>query len=203
MTNRFTEIAFTDAVVAQQEAMGSRALYDRHARRATPHNRIGEDEAAFIAGRDSFYMATISSSGWPYVQHRGGPAGFLKVLDETRLAFADFRGNRQYVSVGNLAGSDKTSLLLMDYPQKARLKIFGHASASQDPKILQAVHLDDYKAKIERAIVVELEGFDWNCPAHITQRFTQAEVAQAVMPLHHRIRDLEAALDAAGINLSA
>lgn len=203
MTNRYTEIAFTDAVRAQQEAQGSRKTYARTEEGPVTNNLFSEREAAFIGIRDSFYMATVSETGWPYMQHRGGPMGFLKVLDEKRLAFADFRGNRQYVSVGNLESSDKVSLFLMDYPRKARLKILGHATVTEDPAILEAVALPDYKAKVERAIVIELEGFDWNCPAHITPRFTQAEIAHAAAPLHMRIRDLEEALTTAGIELPA
>ena len=201
MTNRYTEIAFTDAVRDQQERLGSRGTYARFEEGPVTNDRIGEHEAAFIAIRDSFYMASVSETGWPYLQHRGGPMGFLKVLDETTLGFADFRGNRQYVSVGNLQGSDKVSLFLMDYPRKARLKILGHARVTEDPATLERLALPDYRAKVERGILIDLEGFDWNCPSHITPRFTQMEIAQAAAPLHARIRDLEEALGAAGIDL--
>ncbi len=212
MAHRYAEIAFTDAVKAAQAARGSRRAY---AERETPaddvNHRLGPDEAAFVATRDSFYMATVGETGWPYLQHRGGPKGFLRVLDETTLGFADFAGNRQYVSVGNLATDDRVSLFLMDYPRRARLKLFGRAriverdpSAAGAPEeaekaaLLGRLATDGYRARIERGVLIDVAGFDWNCPQHITPRFTAEEIDAAVRPLRARIAELEAALAATG-----
>lgn len=194
MAHRFAELTFTPAVLAAQARLGSQAarmLADSRPR----GQRLGEDEAAFIAARDSFYMATVSESGWPYVQHRGGPAGFLRVLDEGTLAFADFRGNRQYLSVGNLSQNDRVCLFLMDYPHRARLKVLGRAERVEDPALLARLSPPD--ARVEGGFLIRVEAFDWNCPQHITERYTLAEVEAAVAPLRQRIAELEAALSAA------
>lgn len=195
MTHRFAELMFTPAVKDVQERMGSRGAYEKfEAPEAPARDAFTEREAAFIAARDSFYMATVSETGWPYVQHRGGPAGFLKVLDDRTLGFADYRGNRQYVSVGNLGGDDRVSLFLVDYPNRRRLKILGHAravEAAAEPELLWWLR-DDYDARVERGVVITLEGFDWNCPQHITPRFTEAEIASAIAPLEARLQALEA-----------
>ncbi|MFT4255302.1 MAG: pyridoxamine 5'-phosphate oxidase family protein, partial [Caulobacter sp.] len=154
-----------------------------------------ENEEAFIAERDSFYMASVSDTGWPYVQYRGGPPGFLKVIDETTLAFADFHGNRQYISVGNLDANDRVALILVDYPRRARLKILAHAerlSLDADPALLARVSDPAYRAKPERIFRLRLAAFDWNCPQHIVPRFTEAEVSRAVQPLRERLEALEA-----------
>jgi predicted pyridoxine 5'-phosphate oxidase superfamily flavin-nucleotide-binding protein len=158
-------------------------------------DRFTENEAAFIAARDSFYLASTSSNGWPYVQHRGGPPGFLKVLDETTLAFADFRGNRQYITLGNTLADDRVSLILVDYPNQARLKILAHMQArdlADDPALAERLSLPGYKARPERAFVLKLETFDWNCPQHITPRFTNTEITAALAPIHARLAELEA-----------
>ncbi len=158
-------------------------------------DRFSREEAAFIEARDSFYMATVSETGWPYVQHRGGPAGLLKVLDETTLGFADFRGNRQYISLGNVTADDRVSLILMDYPNRTRLKILAHMEArdlATEPDLATRLALPGYKGKPERAFLLHLETFDWNCPQHITPRFTAAEIETAVSPLLSRIAALEA-----------
>jgi predicted pyridoxine 5'-phosphate oxidase superfamily flavin-nucleotide-binding protein len=139
-------------------------------------HELGEDEIDWLAERDHFYMATVSETGWPYIQHRGGPPGFVKALDERTLAFADFRGNRQYLTVGNLAIADRASLIFVDYPTRARLKLLVHATTTQDPEVLAKVALPDYKAVVERAMVLRVEAFDWNCPQHITPRYTLAEL---------------------------
>jgi uncharacterized protein len=197
MGHRFAEIAFTDRVKAIQDQQGSRAAYARFEGGERDHDRLGPAEAAFIAARDSFYMATISETGWPYVQHRGGPPGFLKVLDEQTVGFADFRGNRQYVSVGNLTVDDRVAMILVDYPRRRRLKILGRArpvTAGDEPATVQRLAVEGYPAKVERGLVIAVEAFDWNCPQHITPRFTEAEIAAAVAPLHARIAELEAAL---------
>jgi len=142
-------------------------------------DRFTDDERAFIAARDSFYLSTVAANGWPYIQHRGGPPGFLKVLDDTTLGFADYRGNRQYISVGNLASNDRASLFLVDYPHRARLKILAHARITEDPAVLQQVATPGGKAVVERAVIFELVAFDWNCPQHITPRWTAEEIRHA------------------------
>ncbi len=190
----FLDIASTPSVKAAQAANGSGDFWsDFHGNRA--FDRFTEAEAAFIAERDSFYIATVGENGWPYVQHRGGPAGFLRVLDEKTLGFADFRGNRQYISLGNLAAGNRAALILMDYPGRRRLKIFAHAEAKElgdDPELAARLATPGYKAKVERAMLFRLEAFDWNCPQHITPRFTEAELAHALEPMRQRLAGLEA-----------
>ena len=183
MGYEYLDLASTDSVKAAQAANGSRAMWENF-----PGNRVSDrlsdDEIAFIATRDSFYMATVSESGWPYVQHRGGLPGFLKVLDEKTLAFADFRGNRQYISVGNLGANDRASLILMDYPRRARLKIFAHVEIRDlkaDPDLATKLSLPGYRALPERAIVLHLEAFDWNCQQHITPRYTASEIREGLL----------------------
>ena len=196
MSHRFAELAFTDRVKAIQEQEGSRASYARFEGGEAHHDRLGAAEAAFLEARDSFYLATVSETGWPYVQHRGGPPGFLKVLDEATIGFADFRGNRQYVSLGNLGGDDRVSLILVDYPHRRRLKILGHARPVDDAATLARLIVPGYPAKVERGLLIAVAAFDWNCPQHLTPRFTEAEIAAAAAPLHARIAELEAALAA-------
>jgi len=190
----FLDIAVTPSVKAVQRAMGSDGLWtDFKGHRE--FDRFTANEQAFIADRDSFYMATVSESGWPYVQHRGGPRGFLKVIDERTLTFADYRGNRQYISQGNLAADDRVSLILMDYARRARLKIYAHAESvtpEEDPELAALVTIPGYKAKLERVLRLRLESFDWNCPQHITPRFTEAEIDAAVQPMRERLAQLEA-----------
>lgn len=197
MGHRFAEIAFTDAVKAVQAEMGSRINYARREGGDVMHNdRLGPIEASFIAGRDSFYMATAGETGWPYVQHRGGPKGFLRVLGEKTIGFADFSGNRQYVSVGNLAGNDRVSMFLVDYPSRTRLKLLGRARliGLEDSDTMAKLAGPQYRARIERGVLVTVEAFDWNCPQHITPRFTAEEVERAIEPLRLRVAELEAAL---------
>ena len=200
MGHRFAELAFMPTVMAVQEHEGSRDSYRRLEGGEAHHDRLGPAEASFIAARDSFYMATVSETGWPYLQHRGGPRGFLKVLDEGTIGFADFRGNRQYVSVGNLLGDDRVALILVDYPNRRRLKILGRARAvtMDDAAKLGRLDLPGYRAKVERGLLIAVETFDWNCPQHLTPRFTTEEIAGAVALLHARIAELEAALARAG-----
>ena len=194
MTYGFLDIASTLSVRAAQEANGSRELWQRFdGDRAS--DRFTENEIAFIEARDSFYLASVSESGWPYVQHRGGPTGFLKVFDETTFGFADFRGNRQYISLGNISADDRVALILMDYPNRARLKILAHMEAREldaASDLASRLALPRYRGKPERAFLLHLETFDWNCPQHITPRFTAAEIETAVSPLHTRIAALEA-----------
>jgi predicted pyridoxine 5'-phosphate oxidase superfamily flavin-nucleotide-binding protein len=190
MSNGFLDIATTPSVLAAQAANGSAGLYDKVVARR-PSNRFGDNETEFIAARDSFYLASVSENGWPYVQHRGGPPGFLKVIDETRLVFPDFRGNRQYISLGNVAANDCVALILMDYPRRRRLKLYARIEArdlAADPDLAARLALPDYRGVVERAFVLRLEAFDWNCPQHITPRFTGAEIA----PLTGRLTELEA-----------
>lgn len=194
MTHRFLEIATTPAVKAAQEAQGSRRSYARQEEGEPHHDRLGEAEAGFIATRDSFYLASVSETGWPYLQHRGGPAGFLRVLDETTLGFADLRGNRQYLSLGNLTADDRLCLFLMDYGHRARLKIFGRAQfhdLAAEPELAQRLIVPGYRAVPERGVTIKVEAFDWNCPQHITPRFSEAELAPALAPVRQRLEELE------------
>jgi predicted pyridoxine 5'-phosphate oxidase superfamily flavin-nucleotide-binding protein len=176
MTHAFTRIAFTDAVKALQVEDGSRDAYARHEAGPPDHAVFGALEAEFIAARDSFYIATTNADGWPYIQHRGGPPGLLKLLDATTLGFADFRGNRQHITEGNLAGNDRVALFLMDYSTRTRLKLLGHASVTHDPALLARLAMPGYRGKVERGVLIRLAGFDWNCSQHITPRFTVAEL---------------------------
>lgn len=196
MGHKFAEITFTSGVKAAQEQNGSRRSYARFEDGEPTRHRLSPREAQFIADRDSFYMATVSETGWPYIQHRGGPAGFLRVLDEKTIGFADFSGNRQYISVGNVAGNDRVSLFLMDYPDRARLKLLGRARLvpPNDVDTMRALTLDGVKARIERGFLIDVEAFDWNCPQHITERYTLADVEQATAALRARIDELETKL---------
>lgn len=179
MRKEFSEITFTEGVKAEQERMGSRGAYDQMVAELDPSPGFGDPERAFLALRDSFYMASVGETGWPYIQHRGGPPGFLKVLGAKTLGFADFRGNRQYISTGNIAQEERVSLFLMDYPNRRRLKVLGRARAispMDDPELAARLSERAGKAHTERLFVIEVEGFDWNCPQYITPRFTLAEL---------------------------
>ena len=196
MARAFAEIAFTPNVLARQEEFGSAAGYAKFlSDDASGGDRLGESEVAFISARDGFYQATVSETGWPYVQFRGGPAGFIKVLDDTTLGYADFRGNRQYVSVGNLSGDDRISLILMDYANQRRLKIWGRArlvSVADDEELVAKLHLDGYRAKPERAVLIDLEAFDWNCPQHIPRRYTGGELEAFLGPVREEMDFIKA-----------
>ena len=196
----FAELAFTPAVQALQERNGSRTAYASMQKKANPGGGLGSREVEHLANADSFYMATVSETGWPYVQHRGGPRGFLKVISPTRLAFGDFGGNRQFVSVGNASRDDRVALVIVDYPNRRRLKLFGRLRFSEmgevEPELVFDVELPGYRARIERIAVIDVEAFDWNCPQHITQRFTLADIEAASKPLHERISQLETELAA-------
>lgn len=183
MAQAFLHTMFGPGARALQEAAGSRASYARMEGNAGEVDILTDREADFIAARDSFYMASVSEDGWPYVQHRGGPAGFLRRIAGNRIGFADYRGNRQYLSAANLAADDRVSLFLMDYPNRRRLKLIGHARGSDDPTDIAALMVPDYAAEPERAFVIDVIGFDWNCPQHITPRFTEAEVRRGTQPL--------------------
>ena len=194
MPSGFLDIAMTPSVRAAQAAMGADELWQKFEGHRTS-DRFTAAEAAFIAARDSFYMATVSETGWPYVQHRGGPRGFLKQLDERTLAFADRRGNRQYISVGNLAADDRACLFFMDYGRRARLKIYTRAETvalDADPELTRLVTMPEVRGRPERIVRLRLEAFDWNCQQHITPRFTEAEIGEAIQPLRERLARLEA-----------
>jgi predicted pyridoxine 5'-phosphate oxidase superfamily flavin-nucleotide-binding protein len=185
MASRFSELMFTPAVKRLQQDDGSRAAHARSETAKFPtRDRLTSRETDFIASRDSFYMASVSETGWPYVQHRGGPPGFIKVLDDRSIGFADYPGNRQFVSFGNIGGDDRVSLILMDYPNRRRLKILGHARLV-DPTSLPDL-IGPREVSVARGVIVALEAFDWNCPQYITPRFTAAELE----PLYDRLRAL-------------
>ena len=194
MAHSFGSLLFTPVVKALQEKYGSRRQYAKLERAAGGPVRLGPDETAFIAERDSFYMASIGATGWPYIQHRGGPQGFLEVIDERTLAFADFSGNKQFISAGNLTTDNRVSLILVDYPQQARLKILGRAEILERADAgewIERVHKAAYKATIERVFVIRVEAFDWNCPQHITPRFTSKQIQDALAPFEQRLQQLE------------
>lgn len=195
MGNRYAEIAFTESVKAAQIRYGSRVASLGRQAAASPPDRLGPHEADFIGQCESFYMATVSQTGWPYLQHRGGPPGFLRVIDTATLGFADFRGNRQYVSAGNLAADDRVALILIDYAERRRLKLLGRArlvEASEDAALVERLHPAGYPARAERAVLISIDGFDWNCSQHIPVRLGAAEVAARTDALRNRIAELEA-----------
>lgn len=196
MAKNFAEIAFTESVKKQQEQYGSRQQYarmDRLARGTT----LTLAEIEFITRRDSFYLATVGENGYPYVQFRGGPPGFLRVIDAQTLGYADFRGNRQYITVGNLSQNDRAALILMDYANRSRLKIYAHievVEAQDGPELMERLRVPGYDAKLERAMLLHVEAFDWNCPQHITPRFTMEEIQAMNAPLYEHVAKLEADL---------
>ncbi len=193
MTSHTSDVAFSPAVKAAQSRLGSRGGYARMEQKGGWRNTITEELAQFIAERDSFYIATASADGQPYIQHRGGPRGFLKVLDERRLGFADFAGNRQYISIGNLSENDRAQLFLMDYAGRRRIKVWGRARVVEDdPALIDRLIDPAYKARPERAFVFEVEAWNVNCPQHITPRYTEAEIAPMIEHLQQRIAELEA-----------
>lgn len=194
MARKFADITFTPSVKAAQERYGSRDYNLPFEDMDDPGDILGEAEAAFIHTRDGFYQATVNEDGWPYVQFRGGPAGFLTVLDARTIAYPDFRGNVQYISVGNLNADNRVSLILMDYANRRRLKIWARARIvheADDPELLSRLVLPGYRARVERAVVMAIEAVDWNCPMHITPRFTETEVGTMTASLRDRITELE------------
>jgi hypothetical protein len=193
MNSHFLHLATTPAVASAQVRYQGRVTTGGG--ESIP-DVLGPVEQEFIAARDTFYLASVAESGWPYVQHRGGPAGFLRVLSPTTLAFADVRGNRQMLTTGNVAANDRVALILMDYPQRSRLKIFGHArvmAAAEDLALAARLAIPGM-ATAERLVQIEIVAFDWNCPKYITPRFTKAEVDELITPLKTRIAELEAQL---------
>lgn len=196
MARAFAEIAFTPTVRAAQAFYGSAKAYGKFLTSdADAGNRLGPRETQFIEARDSAFQATVSETGWHYVQHRGGPRGFLKVLDDSRVAYADLSGNRQYVSLGNLQSDDRVSLILVDYPNQARLKIWGRVSfveIDDDPGLVTELAAVYPKARPERAVMITIEAFDWNCPQHIPQRLTAEEYDDVLAPLRSELESLRA-----------
>ena len=196
MDKKYTsDIAFTPAVKDIQERKGSRRGYSKMEEKGGWQDTITEDLALFIGARDSFYLGTANADGQPYIQHRGGKPGFLKVVDEKTLAFADFRDNRQYITAGNLSENDKAYIFLMDYPNRRRIKIWGRARVMEDPTLLARLTDSDYGAVPEQAVVFEVAAWDVNCPQHITPRYSEAEVGEIVAPLKRRIEELESRLN--------
>ena len=178
MNQNFTKFAFTESVKEVQNHYGTRHSYERM-ESSGDRFILTENEISFIQSRDSFYMGTVGENGWPYVQFRGGPNGFLKVVDDTTIAYVDFRGNGQYISTGNINASNKTSLFLMDYPSQRRLKIWAESTivpANEDEELLKRLQIDGYKARLERVVVFKIKAYDWNCPQHITPRYTADEI---------------------------
>jgi uncharacterized protein len=198
MSKHYGEIAFTDAVRDVQDRYGSGAFYKAKTTRAhaaESSDPLTEDAREFLGQRDGFYLATVSETGWPYVQFRGGPVGFLRVIDEHTLGWADFRGNLQYISTGNLGTDDRVALFAMDYAHRRRLKIYGHArivTVEDDPDLAAALADSSYDAQVQRAVIVHVEAFDWNCPQHITPRFTAAEIEPVVAALRSEVEALRA-----------
>ncbi len=174
MSRAYSDLTFTPAVRSMQTRMGSRSALAPLDQSDDRRDVLTSEEAEFIHARDGFYQATVNESGWPYVQFRGGPAGFLKVLDAKTIGYADFRGNVQYISIGNLLGNDRVSIILMDYANRRRLKILGRVrlvSEDEDPDLMARLELPNYRAHVERAVVITVEAYDWNCPQHITPAF--------------------------------
>jgi uncharacterized protein len=196
MADKFMQLVLTPAVQRAQDKYFGRHQVVEHAPETNP---LTPDEAEFIASRDSFYMATVSETGWPYIQHRGGPPGFVKVLGPDLLGFADFKGNRQLVTTGNLDGLDRVALFLMDYPHRTRLKLLGHArvlDAREHPELVDQLAPGQLRSKVERLFLIQVISYDWNCPQYITPRYTAAEVEQYAGSLKARIAELESQLAA-------
>lgn len=206
MARAFSKLAFTSEVRKLQEIQGSAKAYDKFLLPEAPeNNRLGPKEKQFIAMRDGFYQATVSETGWPYVQFRGGPRGFLKVLDDRTIAYADFRGNRQYISAGNLTTDDRIAMILVDYPNSARVKILGHArlvEIADDPLLIEKLHDETYRGRPERAVVITIEGFDWNCPQHLPVRLTMEEMQPILAPFQEELAQLKAENEALKAQLS-
>ena len=194
MTKTFGSLVFTPAVKALQERYGSRKQYASLERQSDTPARLGPEEREYLAERDTFYIASIGATGWPYVQHRGGPKGFLKVIDDRTIAFADFRGNKQYISTGNLMTNDRVAIILVDYPRRLRLKILGHVEIFEGERAkewLAKVRDPEYKATTERVYVIRVEAFDWNCQQHIVPRFSEEEIRDVLEPVERQMRELQ------------
>jgi predicted pyridoxine 5'-phosphate oxidase superfamily flavin-nucleotide-binding protein len=194
MRRKFTEIAFTPEVKAAQTQYGTREIYEKFVQQGITEDLLTAQEIEFIQARDSFYLGTVGSNGYPYIQFRGGATGFLRIIDDRTLGFADFKGNLQYISVGNLLESDRVFLFLMDYAHRRRLKIWGRAKVIDDVSLLSELAVSNYSAEIERGIIITIEAMSWNCPQHIPLKYSEAEVKTKTDPLEGRIKELEAKL---------
>ncbi|WP_431235315.1 pyridoxamine 5'-phosphate oxidase family protein [Mycolicibacterium psychrotolerans] len=201
MSKHYASIAFTDDVRAVQSEHGSDSFYGRKivAGKAAPgSDPLTEDEKDYLSERDGFYLASVSETGWPYVQFRGGKPGFIHVVDEHTIGWADFRGNLQYISTGNMTGDDRVAIIVLDYAHQRRLKIFGHArivTAEEDPALLKTLTDETDDSVVERAVLVDVEAYDWNCQQHITPRFSAAELEPALEPLRAKLAELQAEND--------
>ena len=196
MAMNYASLAFTDAVRAMQEKLGSRKSYARLQERSYVDG-LTENEIVFISGRDSFYMASIGENGYPYIQHRGGPPGFIKVLDTKRLGIIDYKGNAQYITVGNMNNNNNVSLIMVDYPTRTRLKLYAKARVVQledDPALYAQLNVEGYQSRPDRMILFEVEAYDWNCPQHITPRYSIEEINKAFASQSEYISQLEAEL---------
>lgn len=194
MGNQYLEIATTDSVKRLQERLGSRSAYARREGGTTTHHQLGPEEISFIQAQDTFFLASVSEDGWPYVQHRGGPKGFLKVIDQSTIGFPEFSGNRQYLSFGNILQDPRVSLFLIDFRQQERLKIFGRATLvehDENPELLKGLETESLPSRVQRGIIIQVEAFDWNCSQYIVPRFSEAEVRGLLEPLKQRIAELE------------
>lgn len=197
MSHRFAEILFTDSVRATQDRYGTRAHNARLEQNGGPNTVLTEREIEFIEARDGFYLATVTETGWPYIQFRGGPRGFVKAIDERTLGYADFRGNLQYISMGNLAANDRVALFFMDYRNRVRLKLLGRArveDVARNPELAARLEMPSYRAQVERAVRVAVEAYDWNCARHIAPKFAEDDVERMLAPLRARITELEQSL---------
>ncbi|MRG48423.1 pyridoxamine 5'-phosphate oxidase [Chitinophaga sp. SYP-B3965] len=189
----YSSLAFTDAIKKLQERLGSRDSYER-VEKMSYVDGLTDYEREFISHMDSFYMASFGENGYPYIQHRGGPKGFIKVIDDTTLGLVDFTGNRQYISVGNISKNPKVSLIMVNYPLRARLKIYAEAEIveiNEDHDLYDHLKPEDYKFKPERMMIFKIQAYDWNCPQHITPRYTVAEIEELLEPQKQYIKTLE------------
>jgi predicted pyridoxine 5'-phosphate oxidase superfamily flavin-nucleotide-binding protein len=194
MGNKYLEIATTNSVKTVQERLGSRAAYARREGGPTIHQKLGPEEISFIEEQDTFFLASVSETGWPYVQHRGGPKGFLKVLDQSTIGFPEFSGNRQYLSLGNVLRDPRISVLLLDFQRQERLKVFGRATlveCAENPILFRHLETENLPSKVERGIIIQVEAFDWNCSQYIVPRFSEDDVRRLVEPLKKRVEELE------------
>jgi predicted pyridoxine 5'-phosphate oxidase superfamily flavin-nucleotide-binding protein len=192
MAKHFMEFAFTDSVKKVQEEYGTRAPYQKMEEKIEFRNNLTWQEKSYIKGRDGFYISSVGENGWPYMQFRGGPKGFLKSIDEDTLAFADFRGNGQYISTGNFNSTKKTMLFFMDYANQQRLKIWAETEvlhAADHPELLEKAVMPGYEATVERIFVFKVQAFDWNCPQHITPRYTKEEIEQGMVVIDQELTE--------------
>ena len=194
MRNQYLDLVTTDNVKFYQTRFGSRAAYAKQTSGPVVHAELGPEESEFIASQDAFFLGSAGENGWPYVQHRGGPTGFVKVLDSQTVGFPEFPGNRQYISYGNIKGIDRVSLFFIDFPLQARLKLLGHArlvEKSDEPELIQSLEPAGLESKIERGVIVNVAAYDWNCSKYITPRYSAEQIEAAIAPLRQRIAELE------------